>query len=55
MRRRKEEIDIDNLIVIGAEFISDEKPKTVVGKILRWIKKIVQIKSALGIKIKPVK
>lgn len=52
MRRRAEKIDIDNLIVIGAELISDEKPKTRVGRILRWIKKIVRLKSSLGIKIK---
>ena len=51
MRRRAEKIDIDNLIVVGAEFISDEKPKTLAGKILRIIKKIVSIKSILNIKI----
>ena len=55
MRRRAENIDLDNLIVIGAEFISDSKPKTLAGKILRWIKKLVKIKTMLGVKIKPLK
>ena len=52
MRRRSEKIDIDNLIVAGAEFISDEPPKTLAGKILRWVKKLVRLKTAIGIKIK---
>lgn len=45
-------IPIDELITVGAELISDEPPKTIAGKILRWIKKIVKVKNAAGIKIK---
>lgn len=52
MRRKAVDIDIENLIVVGAEFISDTEPKTLVGKILRWVKKIVRLKSAIGLKIK---
>ena len=52
MRRRAEKIDIDNLIVIGSEFISDKPPKTLAGRILRVIKKLAKIKLLLGIKIK---
>lgn len=52
MRRKSKNIDLDNLIVIGAEFISDSKPKTLAGKILRWVKKLVKLKTMLGIKIK---
>jgi len=52
MRRKAEKIDIDNLIVVGAEFISDEPPKTIWGKILRVVKKLVRLKTAIGIKIK---
>ena len=52
MRRRAEQIDIDKLIVIGSELIPNTEPKTTAGKILRWIKKIVKIKNAIGIKIK---
>ena len=49
---KKEQIDIDNLIAVGAEFISDSKPKTFVGKVLRVIKKLAKLKILLGIKIK---
>jgi len=51
MRRRSENIDLDNLIVVGAELISDKAPKTTVGKVLRWLKKIVRLKTLLNIKI----
>ena len=52
MRRRAEKIDMDNLIVIGAELISDSEPKTRVGRWLRVLKKIIKLKGLLNIKIK---
>jgi len=50
----KQKIDIDQIITVGGELISDSPPKTKVGRILRWIKKVIQIKKVLGIKIKPL-
>jgi len=48
----KQNINIDQVLEVGAELISDSKPKTTAGKILRFIKKIIKIKSLLNIKIK---
>lgn len=45
-------IPVDELITVGVELISDNPPKTIAGKILRWIKKIVRLKNVVGIKIK---
>lgn len=52
MRRRSENIDIDNLIVIGAELIPNPPPKTFFGHVRYWLIKIVKIKKTLGIKVK---
>jgi hypothetical protein len=48
----KQNIPIDEILVIGAELISDSEPKTRAGKVLRWVKKLVKIKTSLGINIK---
>ena len=48
----KQNIDIDNIITVGAELISDTPPKTTAGKVLRWIKRIIKVKTMLNIKIK---
>lgn len=50
--KQENKIPIDEIITVGTELISDEPPKTIVGKILRWIKRIVRVKNAVGIKIK---
>jgi len=50
--KKQEDINIDEIITVGAELISDEPPKTIAGKVLRWIKKIVRLKNVIGIKIK---
>jgi len=49
---KKQDINIDEIITVGAELISDSEPKTTAGKVLRWIKKIVRFKNLFGIKIK---
>ena len=48
----KQNINVDEILTVGAELISDTPPKTTAGKILRFIKKIIKIKSLLNIKIK---
>ena len=48
----KQNINIDQVLEVGAELISDTPPKTTAGKILRCIKKIIKIKSLLKLKIK---
>ena len=48
----KAQMDIDKILVSGAELISDTPPKTTAGKVLRWIKKIIKLKTLLNIKIK---
>ena len=45
-------INVDEIINTAGELISDSKPKTTAGKILRFIKKIIKIKGLLNIKIK---
>ena len=45
-------INIDQALEIGANLISDSVPKTKAGVFLRWVKKLIKIKSNLGINIK---
>ena len=52
MKQEKEKIDPNILIDAGASLISDKPAKTLVGKILRWIKKINAFRNGLNVKIK---
>ena len=52
MKDKKEQIDPNILIDAGVSLISDKPPTTLVGKILRWIKKINKLRNGLSVKIK---
>ena len=52
MEDKKEQIDPNILIDVGVSLISDKPPKTLVGRILRWIKKINTLRNGLNVKIK---
>ena len=52
MDDKKDQIDPNILIDVGVSLISDKPPTTLVGKILRWIKKINLLRNGLSIKIK---
>ena len=52
MKDKKEQIDPNILIDVGVSLISDKPPTTLVGKILRWIKKINTLRNGLNVKIK---
>ena len=52
MKDEKEQIDPNILIDAGVSLISDKPPKTLVGRILRWIKKINKLRNGLNVKIK---
>jgi hypothetical protein len=43
----EQKINPEQVIDIAISMISDEPPKTLFGRILRWIKKINQVKKAL--------
>jgi hypothetical protein len=48
----KKQIDPNLVIDIAVSVISDKPPKTLVGRILRWIKKINSIRNGIGVKVK---
>jgi len=50
--KKQEKIDPNILIDIAAGAISDKPAKTLVGKILRWFKKINSLRNSVGVKIK---
>ena len=52
MKKEKEQIDPNILIDVGVSFISDKPATTLVGRILRWIKKINLLRNGLNMKIK---
>ena len=52
MQDKKEQIDPNILIDVGVSLISDKPPTTLVGKILRWVKKINNLRKLAGINIK---
>ena len=52
MKDKKEQIDPNILVDLAASVISDKPPTTLVGKILRWVKKINLLRNGLSIKIK---
>ena len=52
MEDKKEQIDPNILIDVGVSLISDKPATTLVGKILRWIKKINTLRNGLNVKIK---
>ena len=52
MKKEKEQIDPNILIDVGVSLISDKPPTTLVGRILRWIKKINTLRNGLNVKIK---
>ena len=55
MKKEKEQIDPNILVDLAASVISDKPPTTLVGKILRWIKKINKLRNGLNVKIKQTK
>ena len=52
MKKEKEQIDPNILIDVGVSLISDKPATTLVGRILRWIKKINTLRNGLNVKIK---
>jgi len=48
----KKKIDPNLIIDAAVSAISDKQPKTLIGRILRWIKKINILRNGIGIKIK---
>ena len=52
MEDKKEQIDPNILIDVGVSLISDKPATTLVGKILRWVKKINLLRNGLNVKIK---
>ena len=52
MKDKKEQIDPNILVDLAASVISDKPPTTLVGRILRWVKKINTLRNGLSIKIK---
>ena len=52
MKDTKEQIDPNILIDVGVSLISDKPPTTLVGRILRWVKKINTLRNGLNVKIK---
>lgn len=52
MKGKKEQIDPNILVDVGVSLISDKPPTTLVGRILRWVKKINKLRNGLSIKIK---
>ena len=52
MKDTKEQIDPNILIDVGVSLISDKPATTLVGRILRWVKKINLLRNGLNVKIK---
>ena len=52
MKDKKEQIDPNILIDVGVSLISDKPATTLVGRILRWVKKINLLRNGLNVKIK---
>lgn len=48
---KKQKLPIDDLISAGGAIISDKPPKTLVGRILRVLKKLISAKDSANIKI----
>ena len=46
------QVDPNIIIDVATELISDKPPKTLAGRILRWIKKLNRARNTVGIKIK---
>ena len=51
MKDKKEQIDPNIVIDVAVELISDKPATTLVGRILRWIKKINLLRNGLNVKI----
>jgi hypothetical protein len=49
---KNQQIDPNIIIDVATELISDKPPTTIVGRVLRWIKRLNKVKNDLGIKIK---
>jgi len=49
---RNTKLPIDEIISAGGSLISDKPPTTFFGRVFRVIKKLIQIKDGLNIKIK---
>ena len=52
MKQEQEQIDPNIIIDVATELISDKPPTTLMGRVLRWIKRLNKVKNELGIKIK---
>lgn len=50
---KKQQIPIDDLISVGGSLISDKPPTTFFGRVFRVLKKLIQVKDSVNIKIKP--
>lgn len=47
----KSKIPIDEIISAGGSLISDKPPTTFFGRVFRWIKKAIEVKDSVNIKI----
>jgi hypothetical protein len=52
MKMEEKKIDPNIIIDIATSVISDKPPTTLVGRILRWIKKLNGVRNSVGVKIK---
>jgi hypothetical protein len=52
MKKKVEKIDPNVLIDVAVSAISDKPAKTLVGRILRWIKGVNKVRNEAGIKVK---
>lgn len=52
MKKEQKQIDPNILIDAVVSLISDKPAKTLVGKILKWIKKINGARNSAGVKVK---
>ena len=48
----KKQVDPNILIDIAVSTISDKEPTTLAGRILRWIKRLNNLRNGIGLKIK---
>lgn len=48
---RKQKLPLDEIISAGGSLISDKPPKTLVGRILRVLKRLITFKDTVNIRI----
>lgn len=49
--KKQIKLPVDELITIGGELISDKPPTNFLGRVFRFIKKLIKAKDALNIEI----